>query len=91
MRERWRRVLLEGLPAGVLTALSAHWICNLIFQCGCTWALAGATAHCNIHSPAPPHCPTCADMLLGALFSFAVFTAWWAAVALARRVVRRVA
>lgn len=43
-----------------------------MFHCGCS-ALA-LTAHCNIHTPAPPHCPWCAQpawFALAALFALA--------------------
>ena len=41
-----------------LAIAGAHPFCNAMFHCGCS--LFGLTAHCNIHSPAPPHCPWCA-------------------------------
>lgn len=43
-----------------------------MFHCGCS--LFGLTAHCNIHSPALPHCPWCAQpawFALAALFALA--------------------
>ena len=33
--------------------------CDLIFSCGCQALWAGASSSCNIHAPAPPHCPWC--------------------------------
>jgi hypothetical protein len=33
-------------------------ICQLVFQCGCTFLWAGAAARCNIHH-GPRHCPVC--------------------------------
>jgi len=33
--------------------------CDLLFDCGCRALWAGADEACNIHNPAPPHCPWC--------------------------------
>lgn len=53
-----------------------------MFHCGCS-ALA-LTAHCNIHAPAPPHCPWCAHpawfvlaALLALLFAFTAIALSW--------------
>ncbi len=42
--------------------------CDLIFGCGCQSLWAGGSSSCNIHAPAPPHCPWCLhDGMIG----------WW--------------
>lgn len=48
-----------------LAVVGAHPFCNAMFHCGCS--LFGLTAHCNIHSPSPPHCPWCAEPIWFAL------------------------
>jgi hypothetical protein len=80
----WRRVAVLAVAAG-LTALTALPLCNAVFDCGCTWAFAGADAHCNVHRPGPPDCPVCAHWAWGAPFFGALFAAWAAAAALALR------
>jgi hypothetical protein len=40
-------------------------LCGFMFKCGCVWNWAGASRHCNIHQPSPPHCPWCAHGKLG--------------------------
>lgn len=47
--------------AALATATWALYInvCQLIFQCGCTWLWAGAATQCNIHRPGVKHCPVC--------------------------------
>lgn len=69
----------------IVSALSiagAHPFCNLVFHCGCT--AVGLTAHCNIHSPSPPHCPWCAHpawfavgALLALVFAATAMTLLW--------------
>lgn len=81
-----RRLLLTLALAAVLTAGTTHRICDLVFDCGCTWGIVGAARHCNIHAPRPPHCPACADMGTGALLTFSVFFGW---TGLLRLVLRR--
>jgi hypothetical protein len=50
-------------------------LCDLIFDCGCTWPLLGGATHCNMHQPAPPHCPLCVGpRVYGLAFSLAVWT-----------------
>jgi hypothetical protein len=57
---------LAWLGFGLLLGLVfIHPLCRLLFDCGCTWWWAGAAAHCNIHHPAPPHCPWCAGGQMG--------------------------
>jgi hypothetical protein len=51
-------------------------LCDLVFDCGCTWPLLGGASHCNVHAPHPPHCPLCAGPRVYGL-SFGV--ALWAA------------
>jgi len=47
-------------------------LCHLIFNCGCTWAWAGAASRCNVHNPSPPHCPWCCHGWTGFLWVPAV-------------------
>lgn len=79
--------------AALLTTLTAHPLCALVFDCGCRWFFAGAEAHCNIQVPGPPDCPVCTDLAVGGAFALAVLLAWWAllraACALAARLRRR--
>jgi hypothetical protein len=63
--------------------VGAHPFCNLMFHCGCS-ALA-LTAHCNIHAPAPPHCPWCAQPLWFALAALLALAGGGVAIALAWR------
>ena len=58
----------------------AHPFCNVMFHCGCS-ALA-LTAHCNIHAPAPPHCPWCAQPAWFALAAALALVCAGAAIAL---------
>ena len=53
------RIVRWWAPAIVaaLAIVGAYPFCNFVFHCGCG-AMAMA-AHCNIHAPAPPHCPWC--------------------------------
>lgn len=73
MLRRFRRPLVL---AGVVTAVTGHVLCDLVFDCGCTWFFLGADAHCNVHTPAPPNCPPCAQPLLGLVLSLVPFTAF---------------
>ncbi len=57
---RWLLPRLACLAVGV----GVTWVffinyCDLIFACGCQSLWAGASSSCNIHAPAPPHCPWC--------------------------------
>ena len=71
-----RRLVLVLALAGALTAATAHRVCDLVFGCGCTWIVSGATAHCNIHAPHPPHCPACRGLAPASLLGVGVFAAW---------------
>ena len=78
---RWLPLAL-GLAATALTMLP---VCNLLFDCGCTWPLLGGLTHCNIHRPAPPHCPACANWGIGAAFAAVLTASWTGLIVLARR------
>ena len=54
------RVACLALGLGVTYAFFIQY-CDLLFDCGCRALWAGQAAHCNIHNPAPPHCPWCLD------------------------------
>lgn len=84
-----RRWLPIALAAAALTALTGHRICDWIFDCGCTWILAGGDAHCDVHTAGPPDCPVCADLGVGATSALALFGGWSALLAGAARFVRR--
>jgi hypothetical protein len=71
--------VVDGVAAVALAAMTFHPLCNLVFRCGCAWFFAGAADHCNIHDPAPPNCPPCANMAAGAAFGAALVGGWLAA------------
>jgi hypothetical protein len=51
-------------------------LCDAVFDCGCTWPLLGGATHCNMHAPAPPHCPLCrGPRAYGLAFSLALWGA----------------
>ncbi len=45
--------------AFVVTSVVYMPVCNLVFDCGCTWPWLGGVQHCNIHVAGPPDCPLC--------------------------------
>lgn len=53
------KTLLFSGAAGFSGVFFINW-CHMVYQCGCTFIWAGYADHCNIHNPAPPHCPWCA-------------------------------
>ena len=53
------RILLLAAVAVVSASILMPPVCNLLFKCGCSWLWTTAAAHCNVHNPAPPHCPWC--------------------------------
>jgi hypothetical protein len=81
VRGWWAALGVAALAAGA-TYLP---ICDALFDCGCRWFFLGGAAHCNIHHAGPPHCPVCADRLVGAAFSAGLYGAWTALVRLAQR------
>ena len=54
------RAATLGLALAVTTVFFIQF-CNLVFDCGCRALWAGKSAHCNIHSAVPPHCPWCLE------------------------------
>lgn len=75
----------------VVTSLVYMPVCNLAFDCGCTWPWLGGAQHCNIHVPGPPDCPLCKGGAPVQAVGFAaiaapIFLATWSA---ARRLGRR--
>jgi hypothetical protein len=66
-----------------LAIAGAHPFCNLVFHCGC--GALSLTAHCNIHAPAPPHCPWCAQPLWFVLAALLALAGAGAAIALVWR------
>jgi hypothetical protein len=59
------RLAVSAVIALALTAATYLPVCGLVYRCGCTWFFAGGSAKCNIHNPAPPHCPACTSHLAG--------------------------
>jgi hypothetical protein len=53
-------------------------LCNLIFDCGCKVAWAGAATQCNIHTQGMKHCPLCTVPYFydGVLLGIAVTQGW---------------
>jgi hypothetical protein len=73
---RLRRLVLPGLVALALASATAYPLCDLVFDCGCTWPLLGADAHCDVHRAGPPDCPVCTRPAVAVLFSGALLAAW---------------
>jgi hypothetical protein len=67
----------------VATAFTLLPVCNAVFDCGCTWPMWGGADHCNIHNPAPPHCPLCTNWALGALGAATLFVTYAGALGVA--------
>jgi hypothetical protein len=68
-----KRYLLLMAIAVVSASVLMPPICNLLFQCGCSWPWTTAAAHCNIHHPLPPHCPWCSHGNLGYYLPYSGF------------------
>jgi hypothetical protein len=61
---------LKAFAFAVVLAISGLFfidVCALVFGCGCRSLWAGAAIACNVHNPAPPHCPWCAHLPAGAV------------------------
>jgi hypothetical protein len=90
---RWRRRAVLALAAAGLAALVGYPLCDLIFDCGCTWPMLGADAHCDIHHAGPPDCPVCTYPSVGAAFFVALMAGCaavvWGTDALVSRLRRR--
>ncbi len=74
---RWLlpRLVCLGLALGVTSVFFIQY-CHLIFECGCQALWAGGSATCNIHAPAPPHCPWClSEGSYGYLSMWGIFAA----------------
>lgn len=74
------RLTRRRLAAAALALLGAAVLflplCDLLFDCGCTWPFFGGARHCNVHQPQPPHCPLCAGPpVYGLAFGLAVWIA----------------
>jgi nitrate reductase NapE component len=70
----------------IVTAVAivgAHPFCNWMFRCGC--GVVSLTAHCNIHAPAPPHCPWCAQPMWFALAALLALLAAGLGIVVAQR------
>ncbi len=69
------RVSSTLLVTGLVLALTAGLflnVCDLLYDCGCTWAWAGGVAPCNIHQSEGPHCPWCAHGAAGSGLVFSL-------------------
>lgn len=79
---RW----LSGLAVVAIGAFAFLPICDLIFDCGCTWPGFGDSAHCDIHTAGPPDCPWCDHPRQGyAAFAFSAVSGLITAVFALRR------
>lgn len=58
--EALRVRLLPALLVLLLGGFAFMPVCDLSFDCGCTWPGAGSMAHCDILTAGPPDCPWCA-------------------------------
>ena len=70
---RRRRALLGWLLGGLIGAMAIMPLCDLNFDCGCSWPWRGGMAHCDIRTAGPPDCPWCDDLSFFApamLFSY---------------------
>lgn len=73
LRPNRRRLAAVALALAGATVLFLP-LCDLVFDCGCTWPLLGGDAHCNVHQPRPPHCPLCAGpRVYGLSFGLAIW------------------
>ena len=50
---------IPGILTLLLSAFAFLPICDLHFDCGCTWPGVGGLSHCDIHRIGPPDCPWC--------------------------------
>jgi hypothetical protein len=65
-----RRRLFAAALAVAGAAVLFLPLCDLAFDCGCTWPLLGGAERCNMHAPHPPHCPLCTgSRIYGLAFS----------------------
>jgi hypothetical protein len=88
-----RRTLHGWLLGGLIAAVFVLPLCDLHFDCGCTWPWLGAESQCDIHVPGPPDCPWCAHLWIAVLdlglayavggiaayFASARLSLWWSA------------
>jgi hypothetical protein len=51
--------LAAAAIAFVVTSVVYMPVCDMVFDCGCTWPWLGGVQHCNIHVAGPPDCPLC--------------------------------
>ena len=61
-----RRQALALVGATACVGILFIDMCDLIFDCGCTWLWAGGTALCNAHHTTGPRCRWCAHDTAGA-------------------------
>lgn len=87
-RGRLARAALPAALAFALVAVVLLPLCGVAFGCGCSWPFFGGSEHCNMHNPAPPHCPVCTQpWSYGLGFSASLYAlSWWGLAALLRRV-----
>jgi hypothetical protein len=63
-----RRLALLALLA--VTGILFIDLCAAVFGCGCRSLWNGAAGGCNVHAPAPPHCPWCVHPFAGGAVAF---------------------
>jgi len=56
------KAILGWIIGGLLAGVAILPLCDLHFDCGCTWPGLGGYQHCDIHEAGPPDCPWCADI-----------------------------
>lgn len=84
--------------AAAVTSLAFLSFCDLVYQCGCKPAWAGAAESCNIHVPGVRHCPWCSYGYVGGaipygsiLLAQALASFWPAALSLGWRLLNALA
>jgi hypothetical protein len=66
-QSKLRARVIPAILAVALGAFAFLPICDLHFDCGCTWPGAGSDSHCDIHTSGPPDCPWCDHAWIGYL------------------------
>jgi hypothetical protein len=70
-----KTALVAAAIAFVVASVVYMPVCNLVFDCGCTWPWLGGVQHCNIHVAGPPDCPLCKGGAPVQALGFAVISA----------------
>ena len=70
---RRRRALLGWVLGGLIAGMAILPLCDVNFDCGCTWPGRGAAALCDTRTAGAPDCPWCGNVssfALTILFSY---------------------